>query len=264
LNPGPPPYHGGALPLSYASRTRKGYRRIENLPSRTSRRHTVVLMPTSFLRPAGLIVIACLAFSACSGDGNDGATSSPSPRPVTEEGRALTSLVEEAQALTYHATYRIGGEQPEEGSISVEFWRKGDRIRLDQELRSEDRTVRSSGFRLAGQTIGCVREGEAPWRCTTVDQPRPSPGVAIADPLIGGLVDDLSRADLTVGTEEIDGRQARCYKAADPSREVCVTGEGIAVRVGTPQSRLELAELERDVEDSVFDPPAEPTQPGNP
>ncbi len=213
------------------------------------------------LRPIGLIVLACLAFSACSGDADDGATSSPSARPLTEDGRALTSLVEEAQVLTYHATYRVVGEQPQEGSVSIEVWRKGDKVRLDQELRSEERSVRTSGFRREGQTIGCTREGEDPWRCTSVDQPRPSPGDASADPLIGGLVGELSTTDLAVSTEEIDGRQARCYKAADESREVCVTtDEGIAVRLATPQSRLELTELERDVDDSIFEPPAEPTQ----
>jgi hypothetical protein len=217
------------------------------------------------MRPAALIVLAtCLAFSACSPDADDGATPSPSVRPPTEEGRALTSLVEEAQVLTYHATYRVAGEQPAEGSISVEVWRKGDRVRLDQELRGQDRVVRTSGFRLEGRTIGCTREGEgAPWRCTSVDQPRPSPGDASGDPLIGGLVREMSITDLTVGTEEINGRQARCYKASDGSREVCVTTEeGIAVRIATPQSRLELAELERDVDDSIFEPPAEPTQTG--
>ena len=216
-------------------------------------------MPTAILRPAGLIVLACLVISACSGDADDGAAPSPSARPPTEEGQELTSLVEEAQGLTYHATYRIVGG-PTGISISVEVWRKGNRVRLDQEQISADQTVRTSGFRLEGRTIGCTREGDEQWRCTTVDQPRPSPGDASADPLIGGLVGELSVSDLTVGTEEINGRQARCYKAADESTEVCVTAdEGIAVRLATPQSRLELAELEREVEDSIFEPPAEST-----
>ena len=197
-------------------------------------------------------------------NGVDDAGPSPTAaRTPTADGRELTSIVEAAQELTYHATYRVGGEQPAEGSISVEVWRKGDRVRLDQELRSEDRVVRSLGFRLEGRTIGCTREGDDPWRCTAVDQPQPSPGDASADPLIGGLVGELSAADLNVDTEEINGRQARCYEAADASREVCVTpDEGIAVRIATPQSRLELVELERDVDDSVFEPPAEPTQTG--
>lgn len=224
--------------------------------NRTSRVHLVVIVV--------LVCVGLASLGACGSDGDEGAGPSPTARPPTPEGRELTSAVEMAQDLTYHATYRIVGAQPTEGSISVEVWRKGNRVRLDQQLQSQDRVVRTSGFRLEGRTIGCTREDEGDWRCTAVDQTQPSPGEADADPLVGGLVGELSVKELTVATEEVDGRPVRCYKTEDSSRELCVTtDDGIAVRIGTPQSRLELAELEREVDDSIFEPPAEPTQPGS-
>ncbi len=212
---------------------------------------------------AALIGLGIALLFVFNSDSDD--SGGPSPTAAlsrTADGKALESVVEKGQDLTYHARYRVGGAQPTGGSIEVQLWRKGDRIRLDQELRSAGRTVRTAGFRLEDRMINCVREGEDPWRCTQIDPSQLGGGNSSADPLIGGLVAELSTTDMTITSEEVAGEKVRCFKNEDSTRQVCLTDEGIAVRIGTSEARLELVKIEREVDDKTFDLPAEPTQPG--
>ncbi|MEX0875644.1 MAG: hypothetical protein WD646_00855 [Actinomycetota bacterium] len=222
----------------------------------------------NIIRLAGVLVLVgiglVLVLVFFQDDPEEGAGPLPSGEiPVSEEAQELTTLTRKGQDLTYHAVYEVAGAQPTGGSLEIQLWRKEGLVRQDQEIRAEGRVLRTSGFRLDNRTISCVREDDDPWRCQGVPETTGS-ATPPPDPLIAAVVGELANKQVTAKDDEVGGRDARCFTIKDTTQtsELCITDDGIPVRIATAQATMELTELEDDVDDDIFDPPADVAAPG--
>lgn len=207
-------------------------------------------------------VVAFLVFGGDDDDASDSATPTSTPVPadlgptLDAEGTELDDLLAAAQELEYHATYRtVGGDQ----DVTLDLWRKGGVVRQDSRIETDAGTADTSSFLLDdGRSVTCTRRDDDPWTCSeALSETSP-------DGIFGSVLDQLGGQDVEVVEETIDGRDARCFRfgATDGAGEMCVTEEGIPARALVGETGLELESLERDVDDDVFEPPAEVTSAG--
>lgn len=206
---------------------------------------------------AALVAVIVLVVVLAGGDdGDDGAEpdpSTPAPSEVTPgldaSGSELADLLALGREQTVHATYRATGGD----DLTLEIWRKDGRVRQDTHVESEAGSADTAGFLLDGESIACSRRDDEDWTCSS------SSTEASPDGLFGTVVDQLSGAAVEASDDEVDGREVRCFRfdAADGTGEMCVTADGIPVRAVVGDSGLELVDTDDDVDDSVFDPPAE-------
>lgn len=215
-----------------------------------------------------VVVAAVIGFIVLGDDGDDEPSSSdetgapPSlPPPVVgeldAEGQELIDLLESARDNTYHATYVATLDPATAGASeqTLEVWRRDGLLREDTRQSTESGTVETAGFLLAdGQAISCQRVADADWTCAVQATAQSLDGV------FGGLTRQIEGADVVVTEEEVAGRPARCFTAPSPDGEVsqCVSDDGITLRLRGPGAELLLTELDKDVPDDIFTPPAEP------
>jgi hypothetical protein len=225
-----------------------------------TRRNLIRLVGVLVLIGIGLVLV----FVFFADDPKEEAGPLPSGEiPVSEEAQELTTLTRKGQDLTYHAVYEVAGTQPTDGDLKIELWRKEGRIRQDQEIRARGQVLRTAGFRLGDRTISCVREEGKAWACQAVpqvsDEATPPP-----DPLVTAVVGELANKEVKAKDDEVGGRDARCFTISDStqSSELCITEDGVPVRIRTGQATMELTELSDEVDDDIFDPPADVTSPG--
>lgn len=196
------------------------------------------------------------------GDETAGASNAPTaPPPVGEqldaEGAELLDLLAAGSARTYHATYTASGDPAVIGSeFSLEVWHHDGQARQDARQVGESGTVETAGFFLADRVeVSCQRIDRGDWTCAeqrAVDE-------ATAYGVLGSVARELEGADVTVTEEEVTGRPARCFAvaAADGEVTVCVSTDGIPLRRTGGGVELLLSELDEDVPDDIFTPPAE-------
>jgi hypothetical protein len=172
------------------------------------------------------------------------------------EAQSLQELLEEGRERTFHTTYQATGD-PEAlgGDLTVEVWRKDGKIRQDTTVVRGSTTVRSSGFVLGDETVTCTKTDDAPWACSS----EPDPGTT-EDGLFGAVAAELSGADVTETQETVAGREARCFTfpTGDSTGKICVTPEGIPLSLSANGQELVIVDVASDVDDAVFEPPAEP------
>ena len=179
----------------------------------------------------------------------------PSVQP-TPAGQELIDLVARGQSAAYSARYQTVDPTSQLGTLFVEIWREGDRLRQDATVQVEGRTVESSAFVDGDEVRACQRgTGQQEWQCQ--DVPRESaPDV---DGRIRAAINEL--ADQTAGGTDttIAGQPARCYEVTDDdgeAYELCVTAEGVPARLVTGNSSVELVSYQPGVPDGIFEPPA--------
>jgi hypothetical protein len=181
----------------------------------------------------------------------------PVSAPLDAEAEVLADLIAEAREATFHAVYKATGDAVG-GELTLEVWRKDGRIRQDSTLVGSTGTGYTAGILDDDQAITCSKQDEAEWVCSeTADATETNP-----DGIFGAVIEQLAGADVTESTETIDGREARCFSfpTGDGTGSMCLTDEGIPLRLTINETNLVLETLEDDVEDDVFTPPAEPVQ----
>jgi hypothetical protein len=171
-------------------------------------------------------------------------------------GSELASLLVKGREQTFHATYALeAGDRRE----SLEWWSSGGRVRQDTAVEGEGGTVRTASFKLSDkQAVVCRQDFGQPWTCERVDVP------VGGDPrgLIASVQAQLAGRAVAARTEEVNGREARCFSvsaaAGSEAVELCTDPGGIPLRLASAEAKLELTALDRSVPDATFIPPAAP------
>jgi len=197
--------------------------------------------------------------------GSDRAHSGPdqsAARSSTPGGPAgeLVRLASDA-ASTFDVVYSLS--DPRTGPTTAHQWRRGPLGRLDIESGQGDAARRSTQLVSPSGPVACTQAGSAPWSCA------PRPGLTLSD--VGvvppDLVAGLSKLGVSVRAERVAGQSARCFTVTDAnttttgtaigSAELCLTSDGIPVRLAAGSTRVDAVSLVRArPPDSVFKPPA--------
>jgi hypothetical protein len=138
----------------------------------------------------------------------------------------------------------------------VELYRSEGRVRQDTITELDGGDYVTVGILADEVATICTKQGTEDWICSESAQTDPT----AADGLFGEVVQRLGGVAVTETAETIDGRDARCfsYESADGPGSICLTAEGLPVRVVSGETELLLTDVEDTVDDSVFEPPAEP------
>lgn len=222
--------------------------RIGEPRRRAGGRHwsTRVLVATMVTLLLGAIVGTSALISS-----NDDTATTTTTAPVTLTGNALElfNLLATKDDATYHARY--DGSSPEVSALSLETWQQPPNVRQDSDLTVDGQRAQTSSFVLDATQVRCVRLADAAWTC----QPG---GSGDTDPL-AAIRDRLDEIDVTARDTTISGRTVRCFQFTvdGASNELCLTPDlGIPVLVRASGSELDLTQLDDDVADDVFVPPA--------
>lgn len=214
----------------------------------------------------GALVVGLVA--ALGGDDDGDQERGPRPTtttlaPIGKEGQELLARLERGRAQPLHLRFEPEGVDPTspDGRLVVEIWRDGDRVRQDVVLEGEGFRQDLVAFELPDGTFACQGTGEE-WVCHATRSVASEAG----DP--GGIVEaaaaDLAGAEVTTTDETVAGREARCYaitRADGDGSTLCVTSDGIPVRMGVQGQQLTATVVEREVDGDVFTLPAEVTEP---
>jgi hypothetical protein len=227
-----------------------------------SRRLAVVLV--ALLVGAAVIGALVVVLGGDDDDGGDGAGATSSSTTTTHElGRdaeELLARLAEGREGAVHVRLASAEDALAGGTVTVEIWRDGDLVRQDVQLDSATARTQVSAFQLADGNVICQREAEGPWAC----QRAASVGTENGDPvgLIEAAAANLQGAAVTGTDEEIGGTAVRCYaiERPDGSSELCLTEDGVPMRLATEGQVLTASGVDREVAGDVFTPPAEVTQ----
>lgn len=205
------------------------------------------------------------AIAILSGDDDDDAssadaTSTTTTVPLGEDAEDLLSRLERGRSAQVHVRLASGAGELAGGTVTVEIWRDGDLVRQDVLLEGPAGRTEVSAFQLADGNVICQRtEADAPWEC----QRSVSVATESGDPvgLIEAAAANLQGADVTATDEEIDGTPVRCYAIVRPDAEnaLCVTEDGVPMRLSTQGQVLTATAVDREVPADVFTPPADVT-----
>lgn len=166
-----------------------------------------------------------------------------------ELGAELDALAEAGRSSDFHAVYSVEDPKLPEGLIqTVEVWRKG------RQFRSDIIEQASNGSRR--QTA--LFDGRIRRSCETVNGAQTCE-ITNADPVdlvVAFLraVDAKDPAPRLSAHDELDiaGYQARCFTAAEVG-EVCLTTDGVLLRVELQGATITATRLEDEVPASAFD-----------
>lgn len=222
----------------------------------------------------GVVVVGIAAvtvFTIRSGTGGK-ATTAPTattaPRGPTAE---LVRLVDRGKSTNAEVAYTGGG--PNSLAFTAHLWRRSPLGRLDTETGTADAPNRSMQLVTSSGPFACTQAGTAPWSCA----PKAGLGIADVGVVSPALVSKLSSLDVSVRDDNVLGQAVRCFTVAAPpttaatttapatgapeltSAEVCLTSDGIAVRVNAGPTHVEATSINRGrPPDSVFKLPTSP------
>ncbi len=211
-------------------------------------------------------IAAVTLFTIRTGTGTANKAARPAATTATTKALSgpageLVRLVQRGQAVNLDVAYATTATS----TATAHLWRRGPLGRLDNESGSGDGAVRNRQLVTASGPLACTQTGSLPWSCT------PQPGLDIAD--IGvvspALVATLSALDVKVHDDRVLGQAVRCFTVARPNAapgaavvageaaNLCLTSDGIPVRLELGPTHLEAVSLDRArPPDSVFKPPA--------
>ena len=185
------------------------------------------------------------------------ATGPPAPLVTTKPGAAgeLEALLNAGRRLTFHVRYTTqrGG-----ATADLELWSAPPRARRDIDAVTTQGRARTAEIRLEDRVVRCVETSRTPWQCA------PTPAGQGTDPgdLTLGAVNVLEGSTITVRDDRVLDVAVRCFAVQPPAdttarpSEVCLTGEGIPLRVDGGDGPSVATLFERKVDDKAFDPPA--------
>jgi hypothetical protein len=195
-----------------------------------------------------VIALAAMAFVLVRQQSKD-----EEPRAADNASDAeFASLLGQSEGLTYHAVYDVAGAMvPDDGSIQVEVFRDGDRVRIVQTVKDGDRELVSSVHKDADGARSCVSKKAGEWTCADV-----APGSL---PSLGDQV--IARLERSSGLAASRGsamtRDTRCFATDDA--QACFDDRAVPVRFRAGDNEQILADVQVG-DDAVSDDDfAEPT-----
>jgi len=190
----------------------------------------------------------------------------PTTRPAGEAGRPagepggaaeLVRLLDAGAKVAFDGRYGVSSDGG--GALStLRLWQKPPLVRLDTESGSGAEARRSGQFALPTGPVSCGRDPAGVWTCKS------DPGLRLGSGLVpDDILTKLSALVVEARDERVGGEVARCFAisgAGAVRADVCVTPDGVPVRVLASSIRIELAQLDRSPPpDEVFQPPAPPS-----
>jgi hypothetical protein len=191
------------------------------------------------------------------------ATTTTTTAPVSDTGQELLDRLAVGHDLTLHLRFESEDATAEDGPVTVELWRDGDRVRQDLILTVPGARTELSAFQLPTGNVLCQRASEAEWTCERTVSLATEAGEPAG--LVEAAAADLAGADVVATDEVINGEDARCYaiEGSSGASTLCVTDEGIPVRLAVQGSELTASVIERSVDGDVFEVPAEVQEPAS-
>ena len=207
----------------------------------------------------GAVVVASGITTAIvlSGSDNDRVRTSPAATQptaaaaiVSGAAQQLQTLLQHAQASTYHATYSVAGDAKALGGVqTIDVWHAPPNVREDTALTSGTTTVRTETLS-DGQTGQACRQTTGAWTCTPLSAAEAAQAGGFATQIIASL----AGGQVAVSTETISGSPAQCFAVAAGAK-VCVDAHGIPVLIADADVRYERTALETKIESGAFTPP---------
>ncbi len=220
-------------------------------------------------------IAAITLFTIRSGTGGKAKTAptatTKAPSGPTAE---LVRLVDRGKSTNAEVAYT--GVVTDSSPFTAHLWRRSPLARLDTETGSAEAPNRSAQLVTSSGPFACTQAGTAPWSCS----PKAGLGIADVGVVSPALVSKLSALHVSVGDDTILGQAVRCFTVAAPptttpattapattaraaggadltSAEVCLTSDGIAVRVNAGPVHVEATSIDRGrPPDSVFKLPS--------
>lgn len=208
---------------------------------------------------AGALVGGGATWAATRDNGDHPAASAVAVTPpsTTKPGVAgeLEGLLNAGRRRNFHVRYTTtkGGARAD-----LELWNAPPKARRDVDAVTTQGRARTAEIRLADQVVRCVQTPSVPWRCV------PTPASQGTDPgdLTLGAVNVLDGSTITARDDSLLDTAVRCFAVQPPAdttarpAEVCLTGEGIPLRVDGGDGPSVATVFERSVDDKAFEPPA--------
>lgn len=243
-----------------------------------------------FVALGAVVALAVNAVTTADNDGSDQPNGSGEPTPAAiptferpdpetnPEAAEFFDLVTAFQDVTLHATYRFTASAGSGTPSIVEIWQKGGQFRQESTVTtaSGQEVGKALVLHLTNRTVLCQQPLDGDYVCSLLPESQESTFEALRSGLLAGLGDQ----EVTVRDDVIRDFTVRCFTieaveegteptgaspvAADPGEvatapnEMCTTAEGVIVTITAPEGSFELVELERDVDEDVFVPPAAP------
>jgi hypothetical protein len=168
------------------------------------------------------------------------------------EAQELLDLVDRGRTGTFHARYTIlsPGLGESAATAELEVWRDADRIRQDTVILDAAGPTRTAGFGSPTGTVGCQQAPGGAWSCRQVATEAYDP----SEDFMTGILELLGASPVTVQDGTVGPFAGRCF--ALEGAELCLSAEGVPLRVDAGGTAYEVLELDDDVDDADFVPPA--------
>jgi hypothetical protein len=226
-------------------------------------------------RIVGIVVIAVLLagiiaalVSALGGDDDDNAgpgETTTTTLPLGPEATTLRELIEKSRTTEYHVHFVGTSGDPQTAPPSLELWRADGKLRQDVAVGAGEDETRASSFLIDDKAVSCSKQPGRDWTCEEFSRLEGQAGTAAG--LVESAAANLGGAEVTRATATIAGREAQCFSITEvggEKREVCITDEGIPVRVQIGTNLFEADVVETEVDSDAFDLPARVTTPSAP
>ncbi len=217
------------------------------------RRHRSLVIAGAVVVAVGAIVVLTILLSG-DGDGpsrEEAGLTTSAPANLTGAAEELRRLLEAGTKVGFDARYTVSSGGP---PGTMRMWSRPPLLRVDTESGSGAQLRRSAQLALPSGPVACLRQGDAPWRCTS------QPGLPIQTGLVPELfVAQLANSSVEARDDRVGDRQARCFAVTGSAGrgDVCLTPEGIPLRFQALSTTVELVQLDRSPPPpEIFEPPA--------
>jgi hypothetical protein len=183
----------------------------------------------------------------------------PSDSGATGPEEEFQRLLNAGRKLTFHARY--AARVKEGTSADLELWNRPPDARRDVRAVTKEGRVHSAEIKTDQQLIRCVETEKTTWQC--VPQAVASGGQDPGD-LTLGAVKTLDGSTVEVREDRILNNTVKCFVITPPKdtnglkQEVCLTAEGIPLKVDGGDGPATATVFEREVTDADFKPPVAP------
>jgi hypothetical protein len=204
-----------------------------------------------------LLVALCVAIvgscSSSSHSANTAASVIPPARNLDPGAQELVSLLARGRTGTWHAVYTVTRPTGQPGETStLEVWRLGARTRQDTVVTSGAEPVHTVGITDGRRRVACTKTGSGGWRCERI-----SAASLDADATFLAAIGDLGHQPVAVSDATVAGQPGRCFAiGADGAGQVCVSTDGVPLRIARQGASIELVKLDRAVPSSTFTAPS--------
>ncbi len=167
-------------------------------------------------------------------------------------------LLNAGRKLTFHVRYATQGQGGT--TAELELWNRPPQARRDVRAVTNQGRVHSAEIRREKDVLRCVETEKTEWQCA----PQPVSGEQDPGDLTLGALKSLDGSTMEVREARILDNNVKCFVITPPKdtnalkQEVCLTDEGIPLKVDGGDGAVVANLFEREVKDAAFEPPTRP------